>query len=153
MRRRESAISQQNPRRLFEIADVTPGGSLGDTRMGKDSKEAARDAALEDNEVMKGGPRSKVAQIAARPEPLKRIRRFGALGGRASGARICELSLKAVASGIRSWGNFCGITGRQHFSPSEGASLARSARFFDGRAFQQHLPHLEKACVFLARGL
>ena len=48
----------------FEIADVIAGGPVGDTRMGRASKYAACAAGVELIEMLKGGPRSKMAKVA-----------------------------------------------------------------------------------------
>ena len=57
--------------------------------MGAASKEAARDVGFEDDKAIKGGPRSTVAEIAARAEFLGRIQRFVSLGGGAFVIRSC----------------------------------------------------------------
>ena len=101
MRRRELAITQLNPQRAFEIADMIAGAPVDDAQMGEASKEAARDVGFEDDKAIKGGARSIVAKIAARVEYLRRIQRFESLGGGAVVIRSCELRSKSVASGIR----------------------------------------------------
>ena len=142
-----------NPRGAFELADVVAGGSADATLVGGASKEAVREVGLEDGEVSKGGPRNKMARIAARATWLEEIQRFAAMSGRTNVLRSCELSLKSVAPGIRCCGNFSDLAGREHFSSSEEAVLAWAAYLLAGSAFQMSLPHLEKACIALGYSL
>ena len=48
--RRELAIAQMNTRNAFGIADITAGGSVGGTQMGKASEEVAQDVGFHDDE-------------------------------------------------------------------------------------------------------
>ena len=59
----------------------------------------------------------------------------------------CDLTLKRVASGIRSWGAFCDMSGGPHLLPTEAAAIAWSAYFCAGRTFRQYPHHSEKACI------
>ena len=68
--------------------------------MGKVSREAAREAGFEDDEVLEGDPRSRLTRIAVGAAPLEQIQLLEALGGRANVMRICELSSKSAESGI-----------------------------------------------------
>ena len=106
-RRRESILTQMNPRNGSELADMIAGGSVESTQSGKVSADAAQEVGLEDAETSEGGTRNKMADVAARASSLEDILRFEAMTGRANVTRSCDLSLKSVASGIRYWGNFC----------------------------------------------
>ena len=77
--------------------------------------------------VARGVPRSHVAKVAARAEPVEQVDLSDALSGRANALRSWELSLKCVAAGARCWGRFREMTGRHHFSLSKEAAMARSA--------------------------
>ena len=153
MGRRELALARLNPRSAFEIADMVAGGPAASTLMGRAPKEATREVGLEVDEAPEGGPRSKIAKISARAGSLDRIQRFGATAGRANGIRSREPSFKAVGSGIRFWGNFCELTAREHFSPSDEEVLAWSAYFSAGRTFRAYLPRLGEARILLGRSL
>ena len=90
-----------NPLSALGAAGVVAGGSVDSTLMGRAPKEAARKVGQEEEEAPKGGPRSKMAKIAARAGSLKQIRRFEVTAGGENVMRSCELSSKSVASGIR----------------------------------------------------
>ena len=153
MRRKELLLSLGNPKSAFEVADLVAGGSVNESCLGKAHLDAARNAGLEADEALQGGPRAKMAKVAARADSVEGILRFEATAGRTNVMRSCELSLKSVASGIRCWGTFCELTGREHFPPTEEGVLAWSAYFSGGRTFQMYLPHLEKACVLVGHDL
>ena len=121
--------------------------------MAKASEEAARYVGLEEDEAIMGGPGSKMAIIAARARFLEHIQRFESPGARANVFRSCELSLRSVASGVTCWGDFCELAGRELLPPSGEAASEWPAYFSAGRASQQYLPHLQKACVFLGCSL
>ena len=86
MRRRELAIAQPNSQSACEIAEMIAGGWVGPAQMGRASEEATRDVGLGDEEVIKGGPRSKMAKIAVGAGPLEHVQRCGALGSRTNSA-------------------------------------------------------------------
>ena len=153
MQRRDISMAEINPNSAFELADRITGTSVNETMMGRASRNAARAAGVEAEEMLKGGPRRKMAKIADKAESYEQIQKFEAMGSRANVMRSCDLSLKSVASGIRCWGSFCELTGRQHFPPTEEAVLAWSAYFGAGRTFQMYLPHLEKACIMMGHSL
>ena len=153
MQRRDISLAEINTTSAFELADKIAGASVDETTMGRAAREAASAAGISADEIMKGGPRKKLARIADRAESSEQIQRFEAMGSRANIMRSCELSLKSVASGIRCWAHFCQNSGRQHFPPTEEAVLAWSAYFGAGRTFQMYLPHLEKACSMLGYDL
>ena len=66
MRRRELVLAQMNPRSAIELAETVEGGSGDATRMGRAPREAAREVGLVDDKAPRGGPRNKMATIAAR---------------------------------------------------------------------------------------
>ena len=144
MRRKELLLSLENPKSAFEVAELVADSSVNETSLGKAHLGAAGNAGLEADETLQGGPRAKMAKVAARAESVERILLFEATAGRTNVMRRCELSLKSVASGIRCWGTFCELTGREHSPPTEEGALASSADFSGGRTFQTYLPHLEK---------
>ena len=88
-----------NPRDAFELAGMIAGGSVESTQMGKASTDAARGVGLEDADDSGGGPRNKMAKVAARASSREDIQRSEATTGRANATRSCALSLKSVASG------------------------------------------------------
>ena len=100
MKRRELSLAEINPRGAFEVADMITGASVDETQMGRASKNAVSAADIDLNEMLKGGPRRKVAIIAEKADSLGQIQKFEATGSRATVTRSCELSLKSVASGI-----------------------------------------------------
>ena len=59
--RRELALAELNPRSAFEIAGMMAGASVDDTQVGRASTDAARRVGLEQDEIIKGGPRSKMS--------------------------------------------------------------------------------------------
>ena len=65
------------------------------------SMEASRAVGFEHDEATTGGPRTKMARVAAQAEAMEHIQRLQAFAGRANFLRNCELSLKSVASEIR----------------------------------------------------
>ena len=150
---RELAVAGMNPRGAFELADMVAGGSMGAILMGRASIEAAREVGPEDDDTSKGGPKSKIAKIAATAGSLGQIQRFEATASRTVVTHWCELSLRSVAPGIRWRGNFSELTGREHFAPSEEVVLARPVYISAGRILQMYLQHLEKARLLLGRSL
>ena len=82
----EVAIDQLNTRGVAEVAAGIAGGSVGASQTGKTSREAARGVGFEDDGVVKGGPGSKMARLAARAEHLEQIQRLEA---RAAGRMFC----------------------------------------------------------------
>ena len=80
------------------------GGSAGATRMGGASREVSRAVGFDEDEAATGGPLSDMARLAESAETTEQIQRFETPGGRPSVLRNCELSLKCVASGVRSRG-------------------------------------------------
>ena len=62
-----------NPRSAFDIADMVAAGSIEGTRMGSADIEAARDAGLEADDATSGGPRAKMAKVAARAESMEKL--------------------------------------------------------------------------------
>ena len=107
MQRRDISMAEINPNSAFELADRITGTSVNETMMGQASRNAARAAGVEAEEMLKGGPRRKMAKIADKAESYEQIQKFEAMGSRANVMRGCDLSLKSVASGIRCWGSFC----------------------------------------------
>ena len=81
MRRRELTTARLDPRSAFGIADMMAGGSVDDNQMGEASREAARGVGLGAEEAHQGGPKSRMAKIAARAELLGPVQRFEAPGG------------------------------------------------------------------------
>ena len=152
-RTRESTLAQMRPCNAFELAGAAAGSSADAPQMGKASKQAACEVGLEDDGAPRGGPRNRMARIAARAASLEEIQRFAAMSGRTNVLRICKLSLESVAPGFRCCGNFPELAGRGHFSSSEEAVLAWSAYLSAGSAFQMSLPHLGKACIVLGCSL
>ena len=134
-----------NPRNAFELADMVADAA----QVGKASKQAAREVGQDDDEAYRGGPRNKMARIAARATSLGEIRRFEGTSGRTNVLRSCGLSSESVASGFRSRANFRQLAGREHFAPPDEAVLARLAYFSAGPAFQMYFPQQEKACILL----
>ena len=152
-RTRETTLAQMHPCNAFELAGAVAGSSADAPQMVKASEQAAREMGLEGDGAPRGGPRNKMARIAARAKSLEEIQRFAAMSGRTNVLRSCELSLKSVAPGIRCCVDFSELAGRERFFPSEEAVLARSAYVSAGSAFQISLLHLEKACILLGYSL
>ena len=138
MRRRELAIAQLNLQSTFEIADAIAGGPVATSIMGRSSLEASRAVGFDQDEAITGGPRGKTAKVAEKAGAREDIQRSDASAGRADVLRSCELCFKCVASGIRIWGYFRGITGKQDVPPSEEAALAWASCFSAGRTFQRY---------------
>ena len=65
-----------------------------------------------------------MAKVAEKAEWIEDIHLLDAVAGRANMLRSCELSLKCVASGIRCWGHFREMRGRELSPPQEEAALA-----------------------------
>ena len=72
------------------MAGAIAGGSIDEAQTGEASWAAARDVGLEDRQVVKGGPTSRTAKIAARASRC--------LGGR--GECHAELRIEPEISGI-----------------------------------------------------
>ena len=71
--------------------------------LGEAPEEASREIGFEPDRATTGGPRSKMAKVAARAESVEQIQRSEALLGGANVLRSCELSLKFAAAGPRCW--------------------------------------------------
>ena len=64
------ARAELNPRSAFEIADRVAGTSADDTHK-RVPKDAAQSVGLAQDEMIKGGPRGKIAKIAYRAESVE----------------------------------------------------------------------------------
>ena len=82
-----------NPSSAFELADMKAGASVDETRMGRASREAASAAGVNLEEILKGGPRRKMARIADRAESFEQSQKLEAMGSRANVMRSCDRSL------------------------------------------------------------
>ena len=101
VRRKGLAIGRLNPRSAFQLAALSPGKSAESALRGLGLRDAPSAAGLEPGEATTGGPRVRVAEVAARAESAGHIRRFEALLERENVLRSCELSLKYRAAAIQ----------------------------------------------------
>ena len=101
MQRRDISMAEINANSAFGLADRITGASVDETTMGRASGNAASAAGINADEMLKGGPRRKMARIADKAESREQIQKFEATGSKANVMRSCDLSLKSVASGIR----------------------------------------------------
>ena len=71
-RTRETTLAQMHPCNAFELAGAVAGGLADAPQMVKASEQAAREVGLEGDGGPRGGPRNKMARIAARaPSPRR----------------------------------------------------------------------------------
>ena len=63
--------------------------------------------------------------------------------------RATQGPLRPVASGIKSYANFCAARNRPWFPPTETSVKEWSTSFNPGRSYQNYLRHLQKACFLL----
>ena len=68
MHGRKLAIAQLNPRAAYELVDMITGKFLGTAKLGEATKKAEREIGCEPDEATTGGPRSKMAKVAAGAE-------------------------------------------------------------------------------------
>ena len=76
MQRRDISMAEINPNSAFELVDRITGTSVNETMMGRASRNAARAAGVEAEEMLKGGPRRKMAKIADKAESYEQIQKI-----------------------------------------------------------------------------
>ena len=118
-----TALAELNSGRASQLADMLAGGFLGERSIEKASKSLAEELGFKPSEPTRGRPRAKMAKMAATADSVGQIHRYGAQAGKVYIPEGCDLSLKCVASGIKSWGAFRNVSGRPHFPPTGGAAL------------------------------
>ena len=94
IRRGGPAIVLSNLYVACRLAETISGKSAESTSLGRATREGSIEVAFESDEATTGGPRGKMAKVAARAGSVERIHGFEPLSGRASVLRSRDLCSK-----------------------------------------------------------
>ena len=98
-------------------------------------------------------PGNKTKWLVNSPAPSLLLDEFTAKGRERelNVLRATQGSLRSVASGIRSYANFCTARDRPWFPPTETTAKEWGTTFNPGRTFQMYLRRLRKSCFLLGQ--